>query len=300
MGHRLQYLVCSVVTLLCAYRLYADSWFRSVFCSYGAVSTNSMFYYNTTPPRLYSIDSDECLEEGEPEKRTAGQDHESEAVSASSDNVNYIIGDIVSINLISINGLDPATRFRIGAIRARAWYRVEVCVREAKGDVPNVKFLAFSTSTPSGLYEWMFFRGLTLKVELSRRSQAWHVLSSTIVHPYPPFTSKDIKVVYSNDRKNDSKAIMALFCKERGIRMYDKRPYMMIQYSDGTIVLAQSGKILVSSEFAVEGWNGFADAKLYIDISAATADARLYWHHSWVAAAKSNPTDEPYAVFIEQ
>lgn len=198
-----------------------------------------------------------------------------------------IIGDVVSVSLISVVGFDDAIRFgRLNSVVA--WYRVSVRIRSLSGDFPSANWLSFPVGYKYSMPEWPFFKGVTFKIELFNQSDSWYISSYTFVQPSPPYGSDGVKVFFSGYESGE-KAIYS-FCKSNGIQVDGKRQMLLICYSNGSLVLCYSGDSEVfGSRFAE-----------FFDLSRSkfclVADdfglTNSYWSHSWIADAKDG--DEPF------
>lgn len=200
----------------------------------------------------------------------------------------YIVGDIVSMNLISIVGLDQATRFDCSMSRV-AWYRVSVHVRKCMGDFPCAKFVSFPVAYVERAPEWVYFKGMTLGFDAAKVDGVWRIVSASLVVPYPPFGKEGIKAYF--DRSESERGEVLSFCKKCGLNDDGNRPIALIRYPNGITILYRAG-VQVTSEEYIGRFFDFTNSELYVDVGFAPESAS-YLENSWISEARNG--NEPFA-----
>lgn len=192
-----------------------------------------------------------------------------------------VVADILSVDLIGLDGFDKA---RISSCErfVHAWYRVEAHIRYIERGQFDFKRIVFAVkcdtvglSTEYG--EWLFCRGMTLKMSIKMVGGELNVDSAVACLPYPPYRTED---VYSFGSKNAyefvdglNEAVKDFFGKERD--------YLAIKYGDHTLaVYTQSIDPRFATTLNIKDFSTIS--KVYVWTSNEDA-APNWWSDAWFA-----------------
>ena len=216
-----------------------------------------------------------------------------EASVATKDEKVTVICDVVSINLISIDGLDEAIRFR-RYDKVVAWHRVFAKVRESSNDIFSAKWFSFPVCVVVQMPEWPFYKGLTYALDLSCAEGVWRVDSYELVNPFPPFERQGVNVIFSGYETECSE--INSFCKSHGIQFEkEEKTALQVSYPDGSVVLCISGFCVSFGDPMIKVYD-FSSSKFYL-LSGNSDSGNLYWSSAWIADARDG--DEPFLKRIE-
>lgn len=196
-----------------------------------------------------------------------------------------VVGDVTSVNLISITGFDAEIRFGMVGTCV-AWYRIGVKIRKTAEDGVNIGGFSFPVSYVLGLPDWPFYRGTTFEFRLRRNNNRWRVCSCEFVHPYPPFHKQGMTVLYSG-YESESREIISL-SERYGIGLSTNEASMVIRYSDGNVALYRSGRGILANRPRRNVFD-FSNARMYLKEGAKKVS---YWNKTWLWDVKIG--DMPY------
>lgn len=200
-----------------------------------------------------------------------------------------VVADVMSVTMVAVTGLDDKCRSLSGS-KSLAWYRVTVHVRRVERGELMSRWLSFPVLQDSDWDlkfkgGWLFYRGITLRLELHREG-AGLLLDRTIpVLPYPPYSAEDIQVYGGKMEWNMPEPNAFTRCE--GVRRVldtDDTP-LAIQYGDHTLAVFVHGIDLLTERVAgnVRKFYDFGvSAKVHVWFNGSGGD-EAYWRNAWFA-----------------
>ena len=203
-----------------------------------------------------------------------------------------VVADVMSVTMIAVTGLDGECRVGNGfkSSRAKAWYRVTVHVRRVERGELMSQWLSFPVLQDSDWDlkfkgGWLFYRGITLRLELHREGAGLLLDRSIPVLPYPPYSAEDIQVYGGMMEWNMPEPNAFTRCD--GVRRVldtDDMP-LAIQYGDHTLAVFVHGVDLLTERVAgnVRKFYDFGvSAKVHVWFNGSEGN-EAYWRNAWFA-----------------
>ncbi len=210
-----------------------------------------------------------------------------------------VIGDVVSVNMIGVTGLDEAARYH-KTFEPTGWYRIGIRVRkEIKGcmGVRNFSFPAANNRILACIDGWWpYYRGMTLKIGLKRTDGKWVVSHKVPVLPYSPYSSDRIRIS-SSDRdlqwELGDDGIFPYAAISNAVALASQK--LFVRFDNHTVVAFASGRAMISGDFG-DFYDFGMTSRIHVWCDPKKGNP-LYWKNMWLT--DSIPCDSDYVVLHE-
>jgi len=190
------------------------------------------------------------------------------------------IVDVVDIQLVCVTGFDYR-RMHQQALSSSccALYQIRLDIREVlKGALESDVYILETRRTWDEFkhpLEWLYFRGMTLRVSLHREGSELHLIEELPVEPYPPYSNDNVSIsggaLVGGARANEQEGNLEPLVVEYG-------KHTKVEFRNGDII--NSGSRATFADFGVT--SSFKILEMRDDAN------KEYWNSVWFAPRKGS------------
>jgi len=182
------------------------------------------------------------------------------------------IVDVVDVELLCVDGFDYHRRHITSLEGCSALYRIRLDVREVVRGILPSDVLILETKQPWSAFrwngEWVFYRGMTLRISVHREKGDILLVDAVPVEPYPPYSNDNVRI--------SSGALVGGF---RARESEGRIEPLVVEYGTHTKVEFQCGDIITMGNRA--SFADFGVTSKFKILELKEGSNRKYWENAW-------------------